>query len=49
MTDTSAGADLVLAERRGPVLVLTRNRPGKLNAWNNELEDRYFEDRKSVV
>lgn len=43
MTDTSAGADLVLAERRGPVLVLTLNRPGKRNAWNNELEDRYFD------
>ena len=43
MTDTSTGPDLVLAERRGAVLVLTFNRPGKLNAWNNELEDRYFD------
>jgi enoyl-CoA hydratase/carnithine racemase len=35
--------DLVLAERRGAVLVLTFNRPARLNAWNNELETRYFE------
>ncbi|MFC7304547.1 enoyl-CoA hydratase-related protein [Streptomyces monticola] len=32
----------VLAERRGPVLVLTLNRPDRLNAWTDELEDRYF-------
>ncbi|NUU19942.1 MAG: enoyl-CoA hydratase [Streptomycetaceae bacterium] len=34
--------DLVLAERRGPVLLLTLNRPDRLNAWTNELEDHYF-------
>ncbi|KHL15076.1 enoyl-CoA hydratase/carnithine racemase [Mumia flava] len=33
--------DLVLAERRGRVLVLTFNRPDRLNAWNDALEDRY--------
>jgi enoyl-CoA hydratase/carnithine racemase len=38
-----AGAQTVLAERRGAVLVLTLNRPERMNAWNNELEDRYFE------
>ncbi|GGM59458.1 enoyl-CoA hydratase [Dactylosporangium sucinum] len=32
----------MLAERRGPVLVLTLNRPDRLNAWTNELEDEYF-------
>lgn len=35
--------DLVLAERRGPVVLLTLNRPAKLNAWSNALEDRYFD------
>ncbi|MDI9952079.1 enoyl-CoA hydratase-related protein [Rhodococcus sp. NM-2] len=39
---TPEHADLVLAERRGPVLVLTFNRPDKLNAWTDDLEDRYF-------
>jgi len=34
--------DLVLAERRGGVLVLTLNRPDRLNAWTDALEDRYF-------
>jgi enoyl-CoA hydratase/carnithine racemase len=33
---------LVLHERRGAVLVLTLNRPERLNAWNDRLEDRYF-------
>ena len=34
--------DLVLAERRGPVLVLTLNRPERLNAWTDALEERYY-------
>jgi enoyl-CoA hydratase/carnithine racemase len=34
--------DLVLAERRGAVLVLTLNRPDKLNAWSDALEVQYF-------
>ncbi|AKE88589.1 MULTISPECIES: enoyl-CoA hydratase-related protein [Rhodococcus] len=51
MTDAPAAAtrgvattdDLVLTERRGPVALLTLNRPAKLNAWSNALEDRYFD------
>lgn len=38
----SANEELVLAERHGAVLVLTLNRPERMNAWNNDLEDRYF-------
>ncbi|MGV9612204.1 enoyl-CoA hydratase-related protein [Nocardia xishanensis] len=34
--------DVVLAERHGPVLVLTLNRPEKLNAWNDAMESRYY-------
>ena len=35
--------DLVLAEHRGPVLVLTLNRPERLNAWTDALEERYYD------
>jgi enoyl-CoA hydratase/carnithine racemase len=41
MTATTA-TDLVLAERRGAVLVLTLNRPERLNSWTDALEERYF-------
>jgi enoyl-CoA hydratase/carnithine racemase len=40
--DGDTPAELVLAEHRGPVLVLTFNRPAKLNAWTDDLENRYF-------
>ncbi|WP_199434211.1 enoyl-CoA hydratase-related protein [Qaidamihabitans albus] len=40
--ETDASAAPVLAERRGGVLFLTLNRPDRLNAWTDELEDRYF-------
>jgi len=38
----AAEQELVLEERRGPVLVLTLNRPARMNAWTDALEDRYF-------
>lgn len=34
--------DFVLTERRGAVLVVTFNRPERLNAWTSALEDQYF-------
>jgi enoyl-CoA hydratase/carnithine racemase len=36
-------SELVLAERRGPVLVLTLNRPERLNSWTDALEERYYD------
>lgn len=33
----------LLTERRGAVLVITFNRPDRLNAWNNAMEDQYFD------
>jgi enoyl-CoA hydratase/carnithine racemase len=39
----SEAAEVVLSERRGGVMVLTLNRPDRLNAWTSELEKRYFE------
>ncbi len=35
-------SELVLAERRDAVLVLTLNRPERLNAWTDALEAEYF-------
>jgi len=34
--------ELVLAERRGAVLLLTLNRPDRMNAWTDALEERYY-------
>ncbi|MGV9615103.1 enoyl-CoA hydratase-related protein [Nocardia xishanensis] len=39
---TQQSTATVLAEKRGPVLILTLNRPDRLNAWNDALERRYF-------
>jgi enoyl-CoA hydratase/carnithine racemase len=35
--------ETVLTERRGAVLIVTLNRPDRLNAWTDEMEDRYFD------
>lgn len=41
-TSTQAAAGVLLAERRDAVVVLTLNRPDRLNAWNDALEDAYY-------
>lgn len=43
MSDTLIADDNepVLAERRGAVLLITLNRPDRLNAWNDDIEVRY--------
>jgi enoyl-CoA hydratase/carnithine racemase len=33
----------VLAEQQGPILTLRLNRPDRLNAWTQAMEDRYFD------
>jgi enoyl-CoA hydratase/carnithine racemase len=38
---SQAGAPAVVSEREGMVQVLTLNRPERLNAWTDELGDRY--------
>jgi enoyl-CoA hydratase/carnithine racemase len=43
MPASSPDQDLVLSERRGNVLLLTLNRPDRLNAWTDPLERRYFD------
>src|SRR4051812_37380930 len=40
--EATTAQETVLAERRGAVLLLTLNRPDRLNAWTDELEDRYY-------
>jgi enoyl-CoA hydratase/carnithine racemase len=43
MTDQLTATEPVLYELCGAVALLTLNRPERLNAWSNDLEDRYFE------
>lgn len=38
----------LLTELRGRVLVVTFNRPHRLNAWNDALEDQYFDALESA-
>ena len=42
MTSSNEVASVVLQERRDGVLLLTLNRPSRLNAWTDALEDEYF-------
>src|SRR5664279_3457588 len=45
---TTAAESLILTERRGGVLVVRFNRPDRLNAWTNALEDEYFDVLESA-
>jgi enoyl-CoA hydratase/carnithine racemase len=40
--ETEDGNDLVRAERHDAVMLLTLNRPDRLNAWTDALQQRYF-------
>jgi enoyl-CoA hydratase/carnithine racemase len=42
MTQSTEVPEVVLSERHGAVLLLTLNRPERLNAWNEALQERYF-------
>ncbi len=42
MSDNSEAGPPVLLERRGPVAVLTLNRPDRMNGWTPALEEAYF-------
>ena len=35
--------ELVVSERLDRVLLVTLNRPSRLNAWTDELEEQYFD------
>ena len=43
MSETPTGDDTVLYEKRGPVALLTFNRPDRLNAYTADLGRRYFD------
>ena len=43
MSELVSDRGVVLAERHGGVLLLTLNRPERLNAWTLEMEERYFD------
>lgn len=44
-----AGRGVVLTERKGAVLLLTLNRPERLNAWTTELGGRYVDELGSAA
>ena len=42
-SNSETGKPVVLSERRGPVLLLTLNRPDRMNGWTPDLEAAYFD------